>query len=554
MSGEQAGGRRTQLTQRPQMVVEDHSDARRLGRLPKRGQSSSHGAAAHNPRAGHRAEREQWCSAALEGATPSSFWHVERTDGVDGETLAHMEEYAVETEVRRNTQSVGAEAAAVGRLQWRLEDGVRRDGLAGTHTVERLLEALAAASEGLRLAAQKLAGYEAEEEARVQREEQPQKGRGGAELAGACEPAQAPAACGHSCPREETDEPAWLTEAGHMLAAGWLCAHEIDSEACLGWVDEGPATGVEGRCWVEDAAERAKAEAVKAGLRAQAAVEGVAATWGEEEVTPEKLKPLASAPGVRGELSAPPAARRCLHSDLGEWGGGATTGEFPFLLHLEARFALPGRILRELVATQLQCAVRVTQAKRMLEELRLERRLRRRAEAEVAAVVRLQRVARGVSVRHVCERARLKRRQAEARVRLTAREAEVRSGRAKPRRGAAGTVRASRGQVDSRPIKGQPRQEREAVDGRREVQPPPPHFGTTPGAAGRAFSFTGQEGAVVAPVVLGQGGAVGRCGVCGDLAGRYEATGAGEAVSAGGSGLEGPCTIRATKPIEHEVV
>ena len=40
----------------------------------------------------------------------------------------------------------------------------------------------------------------------------------------------------------------------------------------------------------------------------------------------------------------------------------------------------------------------------------------------------------------------------------------------------------------------------------------------------------------------------------GDLAGRYEATGAGEAVSAGGSGLEGPCTIRATKPIEHEMV
>jgi hypothetical protein len=49
---------------------------------------------------------------------------VERTDGVDGETLAHMEEYAVETEVRRNTQSVGADGgcgrtAAVAARGWR---------------------------------------------------------------------------------------------------------------------------------------------------------------------------------------------------------------------------------------------------------------------------------------------------------------------------------------------------------------------------------------------------------------------------------------------------
>jgi hypothetical protein len=104
---------------------------------------------------------------------------VERVDSVDGETLEQMEADAGEAKVRRNAWSVGAEAAAVERLRLRLEGGVRRDRLWGTHTIERLIEALAAATEGLGLAAQRLAVYEAEEKARVQQEEPSQEGGGG---------------------------------------------------------------------------------------------------------------------------------------------------------------------------------------------------------------------------------------------------------------------------------------------------------------------------------------------------------------------------------------
>ena len=499
--GEQADGRKVQLTQRPQMVVEDDSDASRFSTLPEQGQPGSQGAAAHH--AGHRAERElcPWApAAALESATPSCVWHVERVDSVDGETLEQMEADAGEAKVRRNAWSVGAEAAAVERLRLRLEGGVRRDRLWGTYTIERLIEALAAATEGLGLAAQRLAVYEAEEKARVQQEEPSQEGGGGAESTGTCEPAQAPAACGHSCPREETEEPAWLTEAGHVLAAGRPHVRERCWGVHPGLGEEGPAAG-EWRCRAEGA-ERVEAGAISAvpGVPAEAFAEDEPTTWGGKEVTPEKAHPLASAPGVRVELASLPAARRRLHVDP------VATGEFPFLLHLEARFSLPGRILRDLVATQLQCAARVVQAKRLLEGLRRERMLQWQVEAEVAAVVRLQQAARGVSARHACERARLKRRQAEARVRLTAREAEV---RAESRRVAACTTRASRVQVDSRLVKGkkgQSRQEREAVR-RREVQVPPPRFGMAPGAAGKAFCFTRQEGAAAAPV-FGQGGAV----------------------------------------------
>ena len=126
---------------------------------------------------------------------------------------------------RDSVPSAEAEAAAVERLRRRLEAHVAKlHGLTPAQANGPLLDAIAAASVGLGMAAQRLAAYEAAEVNRVQSEGPLQRGAGVAEPADAEEVAEEVKKLGDQLVRgwcaEESEEPQWLLEAERVVAAG----------------------------------------------------------------------------------------------------------------------------------------------------------------------------------------------------------------------------------------------------------------------------------------------------------------------------------------------
>ena len=171
--GEQADGRRMQLTQRSHLVSEEKSDAHRLYRLPKRGQPRGQGATMQNMRAaGHRTGREQKDTAALECASPTCVRQVEngRVATVSEPTGAVDN---LDHQVKRLDRGQAKQGAYARRLKEREQhcDGVAiHAGRTQQHNRELELALLTAHRE-LELAAQQLAVYAATEEARARCEE-----------------------------------------------------------------------------------------------------------------------------------------------------------------------------------------------------------------------------------------------------------------------------------------------------------------------------------------------------------------------------------------------
>ena len=158
-----------------------------------------------------------------------------------------MEE-ACNRDQRHSVPSAEAEAAAVERLRRRLDAHVGKlHGLTPAQANKPLLEAIAAASVGLGMAAQRLAAYEAAEVTRVQSEGPLQRGAGVAEPTEAEEVTEEAKKLGDQLVRgwcgEESEEPQWLLEAGRVVAAERPYMRECC--ACMGGGGCGEADGRE---------------------------------------------------------------------------------------------------------------------------------------------------------------------------------------------------------------------------------------------------------------------------------------------------------------------